>query len=39
MRQGDEELAKGLVQFVPSLSVDTAEGKKWVVPMRKDFFA
>lgn len=28
MRQRDEELAKGWVQFVPTLSVDTAGGKQ-----------
>ena len=28
MRQRDEELAKGWVQFVPTLSVDTSGGKQ-----------
>jgi len=28
MRQRDEELAKGWVQFVPTLSVDTFGGKQ-----------
>ncbi|MBL0051396.1 MAG: hypothetical protein IPP29_07735 [Bacteroidetes bacterium] len=36
MRQRDFELAKGWVQFVPTLSVDTlAANKKWAVQMLK----
>ena len=37
MRQRDLELAKGWVQFVPTLLVATSGGKqKWVAPMQKD---
>ena len=31
MRQRDEELAKGWVQFVPTLAVDTAGGKQKMI--------
>ena len=37
MRQRDEALAQGWVQFVPTLTVDTAGGKqKMDVPMLRD---
>jgi len=40
MRQRDEELAKGWVQFVPTLAVETAgENKRWAVPTQKAFYA